>query len=541
MSSVADARPAADPYAYKWFIAVGVTLASVIELIDTSIVNVALTDLSASLGASIDEVTWITVGYILASVIVLPMTGWLSQYFGRTRYFLGSIAIFTVASFFCGASHTLNELIFWRIVQGLGGGALISTSQSILFESFPRNEQTLAAAVFGIGMMVGPAIGPTLGGVIVDRYEWPWIFYINLPVGVLAFLMVSAYVKEAPYRVKPKEIDFVGIGLLAVGIGSLQFVLERGEHYDWFDSRMILALTVVSAVSLVAMVWWELRVDEPILNLRVLKDRSLASASAAAVMLGMALYGSIFAVPLLMQGILRFDAETTGWMLFPGAVGSAMAMAVIGRLGNRVDGDALALHRRHQQARLLLADLPARRGHGDDVRAALGHRHGGAARRRHAAGRGHLQPHPADRRQHRHRPADAAALPLHRREHRRAVGARERVRLRHAAADGGAHRGHARPRRRLGDGGAARGVAHRPLHPRPGHHAGLRAHLPGGGHHGAVHHPPRLPPQAPEVGDLDGRRPLSRFSSIADCHAEPRRRGDAEVARHAPPRLRVSA
>lgn len=338
MSSVAEpARPAADPYAYKWFIAVGVTLASVIELIDTSIVNVALTDLSASLGASIDEVTWITVGYILASVIVLPMTGWLSQYFGRTRYFLGSIAIFTVASFFCGASHTLNELIFWRIVQGLGGGALISTSQSILFESFPRSEQTLAAAVFGIGMMIGPAIGPTLGGVIVDRYEWPWIFYINLPVGVLAFLMVSAYVKEAPYRVKPKEIDFVGIALLAVGIGSLQFVLERGEHYDWFDSRMILVLAVVSAVSLVAMVWWELRVDEPILNLRVLKDRSLASASAAAVMLGMALYGSIFAVPLLMQGILRFDAETTGWMLFPGAVGSAMAMAVIGRLGNRVD------------------------------------------------------------------------------------------------------------------------------------------------------------------------------------------------------------
>jgi DHA2 family multidrug resistance protein len=333
----AAARPAPDPYAHKWMIALGVTLASVIELIDTSIVNVALTDLSASLGASIDEITWITVGYILASVIVLPMTGWLSQYFGRRRYFLGSIAIFTAASFFCGASHTLNELIVWRIVQGLGGGALISTSQAILFESFPRNEQTLAAAVFGIGMMIGPAIGPTLGGIIVDRYEWPWIFYINLPVGVLAFMMVSAYVKEAPYRVKPKEIDFVGLALLAIGIGSLQFVLERGEHYDWFDSRLITALSITSVVALVTMVWWELRVDEPILNLRVLKDRSLASGSAAAVVLGMALYGSIFAVPLLMQGILRFDAETTGWLLFPGALGSALAMAMIGRIGNRVD------------------------------------------------------------------------------------------------------------------------------------------------------------------------------------------------------------
>ncbi|GAC1691392.1 MAG: MDR family MFS transporter [Gemmatimonadaceae bacterium] len=329
--------PADDPYKYKWLIAAGVVLASVMELIDTSIVNVALSQMSANLGASLDEITWVTVGYILASVIVLPMTGWFSSYFGRKRYFTASIAIFTVASFFCGFASTLGQLIVWRIIQGLGGGALISTSQAILFESFPPNQKTVAAAVFGIGMMVGPALGPTLGGVIVDQYTWPWIFYVNLPFGALALFMVAAYVHDAPHQQRATRIDLAGFGLLALGIGTLQFVLERGEHYEWFESPLILGLSVVAVVSLIAMVWWELHTDEPVLDLRVLKDRSLASGATFAIALGMGLYGSVFALPIMMQQLLQYDAALTGWLLLPGAIASALAMFGIARFGSKVD------------------------------------------------------------------------------------------------------------------------------------------------------------------------------------------------------------
>ncbi|GAC1652443.1 MAG: DHA2 family efflux MFS transporter permease subunit [Gemmatimonadaceae bacterium] len=335
--------PADDPYKYKWLIAAGVVLASVMELIDTSIVNVALTQMSANLGTTLDEITWVTVGYILASVIVLPMTGWFSSFFGRKRYFTASIAIFTVASFFCGFASTLGQLVFWRIVQGIGGGALISTSQAILFESFPPNQKTVAAAVFGIGMMVGPALGPTLGGVIVDQYTWPWIFYVNIPFGILAMFMVATYVHDAPQQQRATRIDIPGFALLAVGIGSLQFVLERGEHYEWFDSPLIVLMTAVSAIALVTMVWWELHTDTPVLDLRVLKNRSLASGATFAVALGMGLYGSVFALPIMMQQLLQYDAALTGWLLLPGAIASATAMFGIVRFGTKVDLRALII------------------------------------------------------------------------------------------------------------------------------------------------------------------------------------------------------
>ena len=325
-----------DPYAHKWVIAIGVVLAAVMELIDTSIINVALTQMSANLGATLDEIAWVSTGYIVAAVIVLPMTGWLSTFFGRTRYLVGSIILFTIASWLCGQSTSLAELVVWRVVQGIGGGALIATSQAILFESFPKSQQTLAAALFGIGMMVGPAIGPTLGGIIVDRYTWPWIFYINLPVGVLAAFMVWTYTSDPPTQQRPTKLDLPGIALIMLGIGSLQFVLERGEHYDWFDSHLITWLSVISAVSLALLVWWELHTDQPVLNLRVLKDRSLAAGSAFAVILGIALYGSIFALPIFIQQLLGYDAETAGWILFPGALGSAVAMIFIARVGPKL-------------------------------------------------------------------------------------------------------------------------------------------------------------------------------------------------------------
>lgn len=318
--------------------AIGVTLGSVIELIDTSIVNVALTHISANLGVSVEEVTWVSVGYILAAVIILPMTGWLAAYFGRKRYFTISIIIFTIASVFCGAAGSLTSLVFWRIVQGLGGGALISTAQAILFDAFPMEERTLASAIFGIGMMVGPAFGPTLGGLIVDRFQWPWIFYINVPVGIIATIVVTAYVKDPPDHGRPGRVDYFGLILLAMGIGSLQFVLERGQHYEWLASPMILGLLVLAVMAIGTMIWWELRVKEPILDLRVLKDRSLASGSVFGAVLGLGLYGSTFALPLLAQGLMRYDAETTGLIMLPGAIGSALSMMAIAKMGNRVDG-----------------------------------------------------------------------------------------------------------------------------------------------------------------------------------------------------------
>jgi|HubBroStandDraft_6_1064221.scaffolds.fasta_scaffold15159_5 DHA2 family multidrug resistance protein len=332
----------ADRYANKWPIAFAVTLGAVIELIDTSIINVALPHISANLGATIEEVTWVSVGYILAAVIVLPMTGWLSAFFGRTRYYIGSIILFTIASFLCGASRSLEVLVLCRIIQGIGGGALIATSQAILYESFPPDEQTLAAAIFGIGMMIGPAIGPTLGGIIVDRYDWPWIFYINIPIGFVATIMILTFVKDPVHEHKAGRFDFVGFTLLAAGLGCLQFVLERGEHYDWFESNLIRWLTGTATVMLVSLIWWELHIDQPMINLRLLKHRSLAAGCLAMGAVGLALYGSIFAVPLLTQNLLGYDAATTGWVLFPGAVGSAIGMFGITRLPKNIDRRLIA-------------------------------------------------------------------------------------------------------------------------------------------------------------------------------------------------------
>src|SRR3954463_10197192 len=237
-----DEQPLAEPIAalpegapHKYLIAFAVVLAALMQVIDSSIVNVALPDMMGNLGASLDEIAWVSTGYILASVIVIPLTGWLGSMFGRKRYFVASIILFTASSFFCGASHSLGALIFWRIVQGIGGGALMTVSQAVLVESFPREEAGTAMALFGLGVMVGPTIGPTLGGYLTDNYGWPWIFYINLPVGILAAVMITAYVHDPEFQKKPASIDYQGIALLAVSVGSLQYVLEHGQREDWFS------------------------------------------------------------------------------------------------------------------------------------------------------------------------------------------------------------------------------------------------------------------------------------------------------------------
>src|SRR4029079_7439773 len=253
-------EPLAAPYEgapHKYLIAFAVVLAALMQVIDSSIVNVALPDMMGNLGARLDEIAWVSTGYILASVIIIPLTGWLGDFFGRKRYFVGSIIIFTVASFLCGASHSLGALVFWRIVQGLGGGALMTVSQAVLFESFPRKEAGTAMALFGLGVMVGPTIGPTLGGWLTDNYGWPWIFYINIPLGVLAAAMIIGYVHDPEHQRRPASIDYMGIALLAISVGSLQYLLEYGERQDWFDSRTMIVCAAAGVIGGAALIWRE--------------------------------------------------------------------------------------------------------------------------------------------------------------------------------------------------------------------------------------------------------------------------------------------
>jgi DHA2 family multidrug resistance protein len=328
---------AVDKYKYKYLIAIAVTLAAVLELIDTSIVNVAIPHMMGNLGATLDEISWVSTGYIIANVIVIPLSSWLSGYFGRKRYLAGSILLFVAASFFCGAASTLGGLIFWRVVQGLGGGALLSTAQATLFEAFPPKEVGVGQAMFGVGVMVGPTIGPTLGGYIVDNLSWPWIFYINVPLGIFAAFMVWTYVRDSEHQERAGTIDGTGILLLAICVGSLQWMLERGERYDWFDSRFVTVLGVTSLTSFVLLIWRELTIDEPVINFRVLLNRQLAAGVGIAAFLGLALYGSVFVLPVFLQGLHGMTANQTGMIILPGAISSALTMAVVGRNSARLD------------------------------------------------------------------------------------------------------------------------------------------------------------------------------------------------------------
>jgi len=331
-----DTREAeGDPH--KYIIAFAVVLAALMQVIDSSIVNVALPDMMGNLGASLDEIAWVSTGYILASVIIIPLTGWLGAFFGRKRYFVASIVIFTASSLFCGASHSLGALIFWRIVQGLGGGALMTVSQAVLFEAFPRREAGTAMALFGLGVMVGPTIGPTLGGWLTDNYGWPWIFYINLPVGVLAAVMIAGYVHDSAHQKKPAAIDYQGIALLAISVGALQYVLEHGQREDWFDSRLIVSLTAIGVVGGALLLWRELTTEHPVIDFRVMRHRQMWVGTILGVVMGVGLYAMSFTLPVFLQSNLRMTAEQTGFALLPGAIATAISMAVVGRLTNRFD------------------------------------------------------------------------------------------------------------------------------------------------------------------------------------------------------------
>jgi DHA2 family multidrug resistance protein len=307
----------------KWIITLTVMIGTIMSALDTSIVNVALPYMRGTLGASVEEITWVATAYILSTVIVMPIVGMLSARFGRKRFLLFSIVIFTVSSMLCGIAWDLPSMIVFRVLQGIGGGVLIPVSQAILRETYPPEEQGMAMGLYGFGVVLGPAFGPTLGGWLTDHYSWPWIFYVNVPIGIINTLMVLRFIKDPSYLVREKgKVDGLGLGLMAVGLGALQLMLERGEREAW-------------VAALAFFVWRELTCDRPAVDLRILKDVNFSSGSFIGGMLGMGLYGSLFLLPLFLQQLLGYPALDSGIALMPRSLAMAVAMPVGGRLYNR--------------------------------------------------------------------------------------------------------------------------------------------------------------------------------------------------------------
>ena len=319
-----------------------VMLGLIMAIIDTSIVNVALNDMAGNLGSSVDEIGWVATGYILATVIIMPLNGWLTARFGRRNFYAACVALFTIASFMCGTATSVWQLVFYRVIQGLGGGALQPTAQAILFESYPPDKRAGAMAIFGLGAMVGPAIGPTLGGVIVDNYSWPLIFYINIPIGIVAFLMTLAYIRDPAYLKRDRSpVDVIGLTLLTAGVASVQYVLERGQREDWFSSTTIVMLTVVAVVSLVIFCYREWYDPRPLVDLKVFKSRAFSAGNGIGIITGFGLFGTALIIPLFLQNVLGFTATETGLVLLPGAISTAISMPIASRLVAKVDGRAM--------------------------------------------------------------------------------------------------------------------------------------------------------------------------------------------------------
>jgi MFS transporter, DHA2 family, multidrug resistance protein len=332
-----SAEPRAQPARNPWLVTLAVTVGTLMGALDTSIVNVALPYIRANLGATVTEIAWISTGYIIALVIIMPLTAWLGLTFGRKRVYMTCLGLFTVASFFCGTARSLTTLVFFRILQGMGAGALQPTEQAILRETWPVEKQGMAMGLYGLAVMVGPAIGPTLGGWITDNYNWPWIFFINIPIGILGLWMVNVVVHDPPYMKAQRGtagIDAIGITLLTVGLASLQGVLEEGQTYDWFSSGLIVALTFTSVASLIAFVWWELRTPKPAVDLSVLKNASFTTGTLIGGILGVSLYSSMFLLPLYMQELLNYPALKSGLVLMPRSLVMLVLMPIAGAAYN---------------------------------------------------------------------------------------------------------------------------------------------------------------------------------------------------------------
>jgi len=327
---------APNPDGRKWVVALTVIIPTFIEVMDTSVVNVSLPHIQGSLNAGVDEVTWVLTSYLVSNAVIIPITGWLASIFGRRNYLLFSIVVFTVSSVLCGAAPSLKVLVIARVLQGLGGGGLQPLSQAILLETFPVREHGVAMAVFGMGVVFAPILGPVLGGFITDNWSWRWVFYINVPLGFLAVFMTVLTIHDPPYiRARTVRIDHWGLALLTVGLGCLQVVLDKGEREDWFESDFIVTLTVIAAVALTTFILVELRVAHPVVNLRVFKDSTFAAGNVIMFMGYFCLLGSIVLLPLYLQNLMGYTALWAGLVLGPGGLASLMIMPVAGMLMKR--------------------------------------------------------------------------------------------------------------------------------------------------------------------------------------------------------------
>ncbi len=325
----------------QWLIILTASIGALLEIIDVSITNVALIQIQANLGATLAEVGWVVTGYAMASVIMIPLSEWLGELFGQRNYFVFCLLGFTGASVLCGLAPNLTVLVLARILQGLLGGGLLPKAQAIIFRTVPKQLQGVGQAVFGIVVLAGPALGPTLGGLLTDLLGWRWIFFINLPFGLLTVVMALAFMDQdqasQPSSRDGGRIDWSGIALMALSLGSLQLVLEQGHQYDWFDNQGIRQLALLAAIGLPLFVWWELRCLNPAVDLRVLRHRSLAAGSVFSFVLGIGLYGTVFVVPIFAQSVLGYTATQTGLLMLPGALASAVTMALLGKVIHRFD------------------------------------------------------------------------------------------------------------------------------------------------------------------------------------------------------------
>ena len=321
----------------KAAITVTTMAAALMAMIDISIVNVALTDIRASLAAPIDQISWVSTGYMMANIVVIPMTGWLQRRFGFRRYFATSVLIFTAASALCGLAWNLPSLVVFRILQGIGGGAIIPTSQAILFARYPRSEHGTAAALFGLGAITGPLLGPTIGGYMINWLDWHWIFLVNVPIGLTVAFLIPRVLEEPGFTPDTAKIDAAGIGLLAVGMASLQYMLEEGNREGWSDSPLILVLGGVAAIALVTFILHELEVPNPVVDLRVFKNRNYAAGTGLSFLLGLAVFGAAYLFSLFCGAVMHYEALDIGRVFLRAGISQIFLMPFIGKLANRVD------------------------------------------------------------------------------------------------------------------------------------------------------------------------------------------------------------
>lgn len=325
-----------------WLIAVVATMATFMEVLDTTIVIVALPHIAGDLGASVADSTWIVAAYILAIAVTLPLSAWLSSLMGRKNYYLTSVALFTIASLMCGLANSLFVLVIFRLIQGVAGAGLQPSTQAILVDTFPARQRGMSMALFGLVVVTAPVIGPILGGWIADQYSWRWIFFINVPVGILSLILASKYISDPPYFVRRRgadrfKVDYIGLVLLVLGLGAVELVLIAGERRDWYESWFVIWTTVIAVVALIAAVFWELRHTDPMIDIRLMWDRNLGGSVVLMMLFGFGVYGSMVLLPLFLQGPLGYTSTQSGLAVAPGGVVMVMMMPIVGWLLSRID------------------------------------------------------------------------------------------------------------------------------------------------------------------------------------------------------------